>query len=202
MREENKITRQEQIERAAYKVLGEYAYAGTSMLKIAKEAKASNETLYKWYGDKQGLFGALVERNARDVKQMLETGLAEKLPALGVLQMIGPKLLAMLAGERAVALNRAAAADPSGELGKAISKSGRDAVAPLIGEVIARAHQDGSIVIDDVGAATALYLNLLVGDLQIRRAIGGEPEPTAEFIEQRASDALIFFQRLMSTGPK
>ena len=51
------------IEQAAYELIDEFGYDGISMLKIAKRAKASNETLYKWYGDKKGLFSALVETN-------------------------------------------------------------------------------------------------------------------------------------------
>ncbi len=43
-------------------------YAGASMLAIARQAKASNETLYNWYGDKNGLFRALVVRNAGEVR--------------------------------------------------------------------------------------------------------------------------------------
>ncbi|MEQ8740678.1 MAG: helix-turn-helix domain-containing protein, partial [Hoeflea sp.] len=63
MREETRAARQAQIEQAAYEVLEEKGYAATSMLAIAKRARASNETLYNWYGDKTGLFRALVVRN-------------------------------------------------------------------------------------------------------------------------------------------
>ena len=56
MREEKKSLRQQQIEDAAYEVLEAKGYDGTSMLGIARQARASNETLYNWYGDKQGLF--------------------------------------------------------------------------------------------------------------------------------------------------
>ncbi|WP_237352646.1 TetR family transcriptional regulator [Rhizobium leguminosarum] len=42
------------------------------MLDIAKAAKASNETLYRWYGDKNGLFQTMVESNARATKTALD----------------------------------------------------------------------------------------------------------------------------------
>ncbi len=44
---------------AALTVLERQGYAGTSMLDIAREARASKETLYAWFGDKKGLFAAL-----------------------------------------------------------------------------------------------------------------------------------------------
>lgn len=44
----------------------------------ARQARASNETLYSWYGDKQGLFKALVTRNAAKVKALLEAELSSE----------------------------------------------------------------------------------------------------------------------------
>jgi AcrR family transcriptional regulator len=81
MREENRNERRDAIEAAAYELLATKGYLGTSMLAVARKAKASNETLYRWYGDKQGLFRSMVERNAEAVRRSLEAALAaEGLP--------------------------------------------------------------------------------------------------------------------------
>lgn len=111
MRDDNRSLRQEQIEQAAYDVLEARGYSGTSMLTIARKARASNETLYNWYGDKTGLFKALVARNAAEVKQLLEADLQAATDPLHTLRSMGPRLLGILTGARAVALNRAAAAE-------------------------------------------------------------------------------------------
>ena len=108
MRPENKAEREAQIAEAAYAVLGEKGFAGLSMLAVAKRAKASNETLYRWYGDKIGLFRALILRNAEQVTAQLET-LPERGAGREVLEALGAALLDMLLSPRAVALNRAAA---------------------------------------------------------------------------------------------
>jgi AcrR family transcriptional regulator len=196
MRDENKASRQDKIEQAAYAVLEEKGYAGASMLAIAKAARASNETLYNWYGDKTGLFKALVLRNAEQVKAQLEEGLNSGDSPLEILKALGPRLLALLVSPRAIQLNRAAAADPSGELGAVISERGRETVAPLIGEVLERARQGGEIDFDAKADAVGLYLNLLVGDLQIRRAIGREPPLDDVAISLRAELAFDHFLRL------
>ncbi|WP_340159865.1 TetR/AcrR family transcriptional regulator [uncultured Hoeflea sp.] len=196
MRDENKATRQEKIEQAAYAVLEAKGYAGASMLAIAKAAKASNETLYNWYGDKTGLFKALVLRNAEQVKQQLEEGLDGNARPLELLQALGPRLLALLVSPRAVQLNRAAAADPTGELGAVISERGRETVAPLIGKVMERARVEGDLVFDSTEEAVGLYLNLLVGDLQIRRVIGRAPPMEEAAITQRANQAFAHFMKL------
>ncbi len=190
MRDENRSKRQKQIETAAYALLEQKGYAGTSMLAIARKAKASNETLYNWYGDKHGLFKALVSRNAAEVKALLEAELAADPNPIDTLGLLGPKLLTLLLGDRAIALNRAAAADPSGELGAAISQAGRETVLPLIVQVLEKAKQAELLVFDRADLAAGLYMDLLVGDLQIRRVIGRAPAPTEAFCAQRAETAL------------
>lgn len=197
MREEKRSARQQQIETAAYAVLEAKGYAGTSMLAIARKARASNETLYNWYGDKRGLFQALVTRNASEVKAYLEEELEGGKDAVSILGPFGLKLLMLLTGDRAVALNRAAAADSSGELGATLSEAGRESVFPLIEQVLLRARAEGLIAFDNSFEAVGLYLDLLVGDLQIRRVIGRAPTPTDDFCQSRADRALRLLCRIL-----
>lgn len=157
--------------------------------KAAKAAKAANETLYSWYGDKKGLMATLIARSTDLVRAAL-TGLAPAQP-LDRLSLIGPALLAMVLGPRAVALNRAAAADPSGGLGRSLSQGGRETVAPLIASLM-----DDSPLKGDPALLTQLYLTLLIGDLQIRRVTGAMPPPDQALCNTRAAEALAHLRRL------
>lgn len=190
MREENRAKRQEQIEAAAYEVLQAKGYAAASMLAIAKQARASNETLYNWYGDKRGLFQSLVVRNATEVKAYLEAELDTNHDALSILSVLGPKLFALLTGDRAIALNRAAAADGTGELGATLAKSGREAIFPLLAQVMDRAKAEGQLAFEKTEEAVGLYLDLLIGDLQIRRVIGSLAQPEAKEGVRRSDQAI------------
>ena len=165
---------------------------------IAKQARASNETLYSWYGDKQGLFRALVTRNAEEVKSHLEAELETDHEALSILGTLGPKLLNLLTGDRAVALNRAAAADSTGELGTTLSKAGREAIFPLLEQVLLRARQEGKLRFNASEEAVGLYLDLLIGDQQIRRVVGRLPAPTEDFCEARSQRAVSLLCQLLS----
>ncbi len=151
MKRENQEKRRQEIEEAAYALLAEKGYKSTSMLAIAKRANASNETLYRWYGNKQALFRALVEANARDVKEVLHHGLQEDEHIGVILGRMGPVLLRMLTSERVVALNRAAAADAdeTGILGRTMAESGRGSVLPLIIEAFERARERNELNFDD-----------------------------------------------------
>ncbi|ABD53426.1 TetR/AcrR family transcriptional regulator [Jannaschia sp. CCS1] len=189
MEDKSKEARRRQIEDAAYKMLGEKGYAGTSMQGIARAAKASNETLYNWYGDKKGLMAALIARNTDTVRDTLSSHI--NADPLDRLAHLGPTLLAMVLGSRAVALNRAAAADPSGDLGRALARGGRETVAPMVTALMTDSPLRGQ-----PDRLTQLYLTLLIGDLQIRRATGAMEPPTQEFCTTRAAEALDMLKRL------
>lgn len=197
MRTENKAARMQRIEAAAFDLLAQKGYLATSMLAVAKRAKASNETLYNWYGNKQGLFRSLVETNAAEVKALLERDLARAQPPEATLEALGPLLLGLLISDRAITLNRAAAADPSGELAAVLTQAGRETVAPLIADVFAKTRNAGILEFDDAAQAVALYLDLLVGDLQIRRVLGAVPAMTQAETERRAAGALARLKVLL-----
>ena len=200
MRDENKAARKDRIEAAALELLAQKGYLATSMLSVAKRARASNETLYNWYGNKQGLFRSLVETNAGEVKSLLENDLAQEQAPEATLRALGPLLLGLLISEKAITLNRAAAADPSGELAAELTQAGRDTVAPLIADVFVKARNAGILSFDDAAEAVGLYLDLLVGDLQIRRVLGAEPVMTQPEIGRRAAVALENLQILLKAG--
>lgn len=63
MRKENQDTRKSEIEKIALQMLINRGYSSASMLLIAKDANASNETLYRWYKNKPNLFLAVIERH-------------------------------------------------------------------------------------------------------------------------------------------
>lgn len=196
MRESAQIERRRSIEEAAYELIDEKGYDNISMLAIAKRAKASNETLYRWYGDKKGLFQAMVIRNADEVYASLVEDLDRQRDPMQILEDISLKLLRLLTSDRAIALNRAAAADASGELGIALSKVGRERVLPLISKVLGQIKDQGTFSDLSLEEVTRLYMSLLIGDLQIRRAIGVMPAPNETELKtttRKALDHLLKF---------
>jgi AcrR family transcriptional regulator len=166
------------------------------MLAVAKEAKASNETLYRWYGDKRGLFKMMVEGNAKATTAALEAAIGSGADPLGTLEQIAPVLLLMLLGERAIALNRAAASDESGELGATIASSGRESVFPLMETLIQNGLQLGVLAAPSARTATEWFLSLLIGDQQIRRAVRAMPLPSEKEISSRAATTMVAFRKM------
>ncbi|NRA86789.1 MAG: TetR/AcrR family transcriptional regulator C-terminal domain-containing protein [Rhizobiales bacterium] len=116
-------------------------------------------------------------------------GLSENKPALEILQDFGPKLLTLLLSPRAIALNRAAAGDSSGILGKTLAKHGRETIFPLLVGIFDRVCKEKMIKTSPTKLAE-IYIRLLVGDLQIRRVIGAMDEFTPKEIKQRSIEAI------------
>ena len=191
------------IEQAAHEVLAEKGYKAASMLEIAKRAGASNETLYKWYGNKQGLFRALVEANAANVVEMLEASLNETEGAEGptdAFDRLGPALLRLVTGERAIALNRAAAGDvhDTATLGPALAQGGRDRVVPLVAALFDKETEDDQTRPIGKDEAAEIYIALLIGDLQVRRVTGALAPLTDEQMKTRSRWALSLVKRLLN----
>lgn len=200
MARQKRELREEEIEAAAYRLLEERGFAGTGMQAIAQAAHASNETLYRWYGDKIGLYRALIARNTELVGNAIAQARGGGALGLVVLRKVGPVLLTMLLSERAVALNRAAAADPTGELGRTLMEKGRDSVAPQFSEIMAEALAARQLSHRPIGGSgtasprdlAEIWLTLLIGDLQIRRVTGAIVPLSSSQIDARAEQALEF----------
>lgn len=191
MKADTRDLREAQIAEAAYALLAEKGFQGLSMLAVAKRAKASNETLYRWYGDKLGLFRALIARNVAEVGEALE--------AADGLEELGRQLLGLLLSPRAVALNRAAAADASNTLGAVLAQAGRGEVFPVLvarmSQEVAAGHLTGEPV-----ALAGLWVDLLVGDWQIRCATGAMAIPGPEARWERAARAYHLLKAISGTA--
>lgn len=196
MKAEKREARMREIEMIAYDLFELYGFDGTSMLAVAKAAKASNETLYRWYGDKNGLFLSMVRANAAAIREVLEAKIDADASPLDGLRQVAPSLLMMLLGNRAIALNRAAASDPTGALGRALATGGRQEVFPLLQRLLADAVQKGLLAAPQHGEIGTLFIHLLVGDQQVRRVIGTLAAPSQETVNRQATCAMAQLEKL------
>lgn len=201
METSKKEQRQNEIETAAYALLEKIGYKKTSMLAIAKKASASNETLYKWYGNKQNLFASLVEKNAETVEKELQDAIESQADALKSLAVIGPLILKLVSSEKAIALNRAAAIDvnENNTLGRTIAEQGKKKITPLLIEIIQQGIDKDVFINETNNTASEIsqvYLSLLIGDIQVQRVIGVKEVINKNEIEQRSNLALKCIKQL------
>lgn len=64
-------------------------------------------------------------------------------------------------------------------------------------KVLDKAKARGQLYFEATDEAAEFYLNLLIGDMQIRRVIARTPIPSAEFCKTRSDKALASLQKLL-----
>ena len=69
---------------------------------------------------------------------------------------------------------------------------------PLLEQVLLRARQEVHLSFETASEAVGRYLDLLIGDQQIRRVIGQLPPPTAESCQARSQRAVALLRHLLS----
>lgn len=185
--------REERVVAAALAELVEHGYERVTMLGIASRAGASKETLYSWFGSKEGLFAALIKANADQSAERVERALAGGEDPVDTLTGYAVGLLTLLTSPGSIALNRAAMSSP--ELAEVLLAHGRHRVGPLVETFLAQLCDDGVLSFSDPGQAFELLYGLVLQDTQIRVLLG-EPPPSAEAISTRAGTAVQNFLTL------
>ena len=175
---------------AALDELIEHGYERVTMLGVASRAGASKETLYRWFGSKEGLFAALIEANADQSAERVRQALEGDADPEEILVGYAVGLLTLLTGAPSVALNRAAVASP--DLAEVLLVNGRHRVGPLVEAYLARLSDDGVLEVADPAEAFELLYGLVIRDTQIRVLLG-EPGPGPEAIRRRATTAVAEF---------
>ncbi len=198
MKAESREKRRDEILDVAVSLLAERGYRDSSMIEIAKRASASKETLYAWFGDKRGLFEAVVRRNAAGVQAALAEPLDEDAATEAVLVSFGGALLELLLGDSAVAINRAAIAEAPSDLSLAtlLAREGRDATLPAFLAFLDSRASRGELAIGDTAAAAGDFLGLLLADRQVRRLLGLTKAPSKAAVRKQARHAARAFLRL------
>lgn len=169
--------RESEILDAAFLVLRSRGIEGLTMDAVASQARASKETLYKWFGDLDGLLKRLIERNADGAITPLLSALNEPevsvAAARAALRDFAVSLLTFLTSEMSVVINRAAMASP--RLGKELRESGPRRVAAAAAAYFDKMAEGGLISSGKREDLFALFFGLIVRDAQIQ-SLHGEPQ--------------------------
>jgi AcrR family transcriptional regulator len=163
---------------AALTEIRDNGFERVTMSAVAARAGSSKESLYVWFGSKEGLVAELIRRQSARTNAAVESALTTNQPVREVLVGIANNLLNVLLSETSLALNRAAMSSPA--LAAILLQQGRHTTGPLIERYLARLNRDGLINIDDPAEAFCLLYGLTIQDSQIRALLGEQPPTAAE----------------------
>ena len=187
------VARREAVVEAAFAELVTRGYEKTTMLGIAKRAGASKETLYSWFGNKEGLFATLIQHQAETTVEQVKAALEQALNLRATLEAFALGLLTLLLGEPSLSLNRAAMAAPT--LAPLLLRYGRYTAGPMVEKYLERSSQRGELDISCTQTAFQTLYGLVIQDWQIRVLLGEDP-PLADELAHHAAAAVEQFLQL------
>ncbi|MEM6618439.1 MAG: TetR/AcrR family transcriptional regulator [Pseudomonadota bacterium] len=177
------MDRRTQIENVALDVLAQKGYKAASLLSVAQAARASNETMYRWYGNKVALYTAVAERECAALAARLSDALDPAGEPVEELLLLGQRVIGEATNGPVAVLSRAAAgaAVDTDTLGQTLRNGLRAAVEPAAEKALAR------IDITEP-AAIGVWREVLLGDLSWAATMGAGPV-AEDIVDARAERA-------------
>ena len=179
-----------------------------TMTAVARRASCSKETLYKWFGDRDGLLTATVQWQASKVRvpPVDRKGL-DLVSLTASLERFASDWLRVISSDTSIALNRVAvvhAGSDKRDLGAIVLERGRFALGRRLKPVLEAGSEAGLLEFDDAETAFRTFFGLVARDVQIRLLLGDRLELTDAEIDGDAARATQQFLALhgAKTGPK
>lgn len=178
---------------------------------VARAANCSKESLYKWFGDRDGLLSAMISYQAGKVRTVEVR--AEMLTADSLrkhLSAFAIDLLDVLSGEVSLALNRLAIGQTVGRsvggrssgpmLGRLLEERGRRQIGRRATTLLEAGRKAGLLSFDDADEAYGTFYGLIVTDAHLRMLLGFDPATLKKEFAGRAEKAVASFLTLYGVG--
>lgn len=194
--------RQQAVLTAALDLLVE-AGDGLTMTAVARRASCSKETLYKWFGDRDGLLTATVQWQAAKVRvPAVDRKTLDPVSLRASMQQFARDLLSTIAGTASVALNRLAIAHATEDngLGAIVLDNGRFTMGKRLKPVLEAGREARMLRFENAETAFRTFFGLVLRDVQIRLLLGDRLTLTAKEIEADAERATEQFFILYGTN--
>jgi AcrR family transcriptional regulator len=190
--------RRQEILEAASDLVIEHGYGGTSLDAIVERAGCSKSSIYKYFGNKQGLISALAVDLVQDLSHQLALLSRADLTVEQALLAYAKRALTLILTDRHMALVRLIIAEvwrhPS--LGHAYYSHGPLAAHERLAEYLAEQAGAGNLEITDPVRAAVQFYGLMLWDKWNAQAVGAKKPMTKKEVEEEAEIAVASFLRL------
>ncbi|GAC56498.1 putative TetR family transcriptional regulator [Gordonia hirsuta DSM 44140 = NBRC 16056] len=194
---EQRQQRHRDIVQAAADELVDRGYEGLTMARVASRSRASKETLYSWFGDKDGLLQAVIAAQAEQVTHLLSPLTEQPVPAAAevrdALHAVGEALLEVFTAEVPITMCRVAATSPS--LSRRLREDGHLRALPMVVGYFTRLAQAGVLHLPDPAEAVSVFYGLVFRETLLGRLLGDE-QPSAESRSRHVAAGVDAFLRL------
>jgi TetR/AcrR family transcriptional regulator, mexJK operon transcriptional repressor len=165
---------------AARDVFLDCGYRVTTMDVVAQAAGVSKATVYALFTSKDRLFAEMIEREGHHQTAAIDT--TADAPATDVLRRFATDAAALLLSASNTAMSRTVSSESgrSPEVGRLFYANGPDRLIGRLAGYLAQAMKRGELRKANSRLAAAQFLAVIVGDLQLRLAMGLAPPSPAE----------------------
>ena len=166
--------RRSQILAAAVEVFLDKGYSGATMDLVVDRAGASKATIYNYFGDKDGLFAAIIEDRSAQILSAFGESDGGEAEVPRALSHVARRYVETLLSREVVGLCRLIIAEGPRfpDLARTFYRLGPDCVTAHLTQTFAAWRAQGLIQVADPKAAAAQFLEAVSGDLH-RRAMAG-----------------------------
>ncbi|MBY0509925.1 MAG: TetR/AcrR family transcriptional regulator [Rhodospirillaceae bacterium] len=177
-------------------------YAATPLEEVVAISGGSLTTLYQLFGNKQGLWEAIVAEVCDQITAPLQEAMTLGEPTLGepraALKNFAMRLDALeRSGESAGVLRLILAeGGKCPELTRTLFAAGPDAAHAIVGDYLKAQVAAGRLAISDTALATQQFIALVCGDTMLRQACGVLEDVAPEDAERRLDAAVNMFLKV------
>lgn len=161
---------------AAMEVFVERGFEAASLQEIVARAGGSLATLYRLFGNKEGLFQAVIERKVSSVFGALDVPRNVDREPEQVLREVGRQLLDLILSPEAAGVHRLMIAEAVRNPGlrEAFMALGPQRVYAFLTDYFTAQTAAGRLAVGDPQLATVQFLEMIKGDYYMRRLLGEE----------------------------
>lgn len=188
--------RRSEILAVAETILLSQGFAETTMQRVAEEAGASKETLYRHFKSKDDLLIEVVLARTAALRMALDANFESGAPLATVLREIGRNLLAAMGGDEVTALLRTVVTETvrNPDLGLALFRAGPERTTRRLAAFLEAAKGRGDFHGLDAELAASLYIGAVLGNATLLNLMRPPERPmTTGEIETRVDAAVSLF---------
>lgn len=180
---------------AARQVFLEQGYEAASMSEIVLRAGGSLSTLYSQFGDKQGLFIAMLDARVRSITQSMGVELSAHTPVEEGLRRIGEQFTSKLLEPESLEMYRLliGLARKFPEIPREFQQRGPDKIRLALTEYLIDREEAGEIHLEDPYRAASLFLEMTRSGLVSRALLDDDIRPDAEEIRTSVNMVVNMF---------
>ncbi len=180
----------------AERILLRQGFAETTMQRVAEEAGASKETLYRHFRSKDDLIIEIVLARTEDLRITLEANFDSGAGLADVLRNLGRNLLQAMSGPEVIALLRIVVTETVGNpaLGMALYTAGPERTNRWLTAYLEASERRGEFGGGDPALAASLFIGAVMGNETVVNLLRPPDRPmTAQKIERRVEEAVALF---------